>query len=283
MPQPDIGLHQHDISIKMSFGGLELLKQDSHSMTNRFSSARKVWLQLCEAVITLHDSGISHGDIKSENILLDHECNLSLIDFGGIHFPSDDFEVMMIDRSKRNDVWAMGLVMLEYLCDIRWDKLLPADPSDHLYWMQCVQQIVKESISINKLDSELKRIFEYIIPMLHTGPLKRPTVREIYHGIYNGNKECESTFPKGEMFLPFCNQVGQYDPAKLKLQCVDKYFKNKNSPKNHDHVIVGRVCDLIVDSLFFDRTHGMAMSIEEQALAVDILNVLDFDLFSRIE
>ncbi len=42
--------------------------------------------QLCEAVQYIHEQGVIHRDIKPENVLLDHESNLLLADFGIAHF-----------------------------------------------------------------------------------------------------------------------------------------------------------------------------------------------------
>ena len=44
--------------------------------------SRKIFFDLLKAVETCHKSGITHGDIKLENILLNSNFNLKLIDFG---------------------------------------------------------------------------------------------------------------------------------------------------------------------------------------------------------
>ena len=53
-------------------------------LKKRFSEdiSRKIFFDLLKAVEACHKSGITHGDIKLENILLNSNFNLKLIDFG---------------------------------------------------------------------------------------------------------------------------------------------------------------------------------------------------------
>lgn len=44
--------------------------------------ARYYFLQLLDAFEYIHNKGISHCDVKLQNILLDHQFNLKLADFG---------------------------------------------------------------------------------------------------------------------------------------------------------------------------------------------------------
>lgn len=46
------------------------------------SFAAKIFHQICSAVKYLHEQGIVHRDIKTENIMVDSSCNAKLIDFG---------------------------------------------------------------------------------------------------------------------------------------------------------------------------------------------------------
>ena len=52
--------------------------------TGRFTEelARYYFHQLCEALLYMQEQGISHRDLKTENLMLDGEYNLKIIDYG---------------------------------------------------------------------------------------------------------------------------------------------------------------------------------------------------------
>jgi len=107
--------------------------------------------QLCDAVEYLHQSGIYHGDIKPENILITKKSNtVKLIDFGHafqdaypaikggtINFIAPEILINPLLVSAASDVYAIGCI-LSLLCDNETlpssfksilDKCLEEDPS----------------------------------------------------------------------------------------------------------------------------------------------------------
>ena len=62
--------------------GKELFKLLSKKKHFPEFSAAKILHQICSAVKYLHERGIVHRDIKTENIIVDSYCNAKLIDFG---------------------------------------------------------------------------------------------------------------------------------------------------------------------------------------------------------
>jgi len=85
--------------------------------------------QLAEALLYLHSNHILHRDIKPENILLDHNDNVKLADFGwSVHDPNDRrktlcgtpeyFPPEVVHRSMYSttaDLWCLGIFLYELL------------------------------------------------------------------------------------------------------------------------------------------------------------------------
>lgn len=64
-------------------GGQDLFDLvDLHPDGLALPSISRIFSQLADAICFLHHHGIVHRDIKDENIILDHEGNVQVIDFG---------------------------------------------------------------------------------------------------------------------------------------------------------------------------------------------------------
>lgn len=103
---------------------------DMHSILSKgikfnYEEQIKVASQMLEGLRYLHQRGICHRDIKTENILFDENMNAKLIDFGlskenssALHtYCGTPFymapEVILFDTydGKKADIWAFGVVM----------------------------------------------------------------------------------------------------------------------------------------------------------------------------
>ncbi|OWA55092.1 Testis-specific serine/threonine-protein kinase 1 [Hypsibius exemplaris] len=95
-------------------------------------SARKFYMQMCEALEFLHLRGICHRDLKCENLLLDADSNIKLSDFGFARsFTSEKDhsstfcgsaayaapEVLQAKPydARAYDVWSSGVILLVFI------------------------------------------------------------------------------------------------------------------------------------------------------------------------
>lgn len=95
--------------------------------------ARRLFMQLASAVGYCHSMRVVHRDLKCENILLDHNLNLKLSDFGfaALLHPQEQHlhthcgsyayaapEILNAEDYKgtQTDVWSMGVVLFAMLC-----------------------------------------------------------------------------------------------------------------------------------------------------------------------
>ncbi|ORY90318.1 kinase-like domain-containing protein [Leucosporidium creatinivorum] len=93
---------------------------------------RRIFSQISDAIFFLHEHGIVHRDIKDENVVLDHEGNVQLIDFGSAAYVKDgkkfdtfsgtlDFAAPEVLRGaryggKEQDLWALGVLLYVLIC-----------------------------------------------------------------------------------------------------------------------------------------------------------------------
>jgi len=156
--------------------------------------AKKLFLQLLEAVEYCHKIGIYHRDLKPENVLVcDNGQRVKLADFGlattekyTSDFGCGSTFYMSPECHKRfgaagyesapNDVWSLGVILVNLTCGRNpWKR---ADPRDETYSAYlCDPHFLKSILPLsNELDAILHRIFE-------PNPRKRITLPELREAI----------------------------------------------------------------------------------------------------
>lgn len=164
----------------------------SYAMNHGFQNEnekKKIILDFLRAVEYLHKNGISHGDIKTENILLDSNNIPKLCDFGfcrSCQFAGDESkngslyyaapELFMKGQfdTLKSDIYAIGITLYS-LSELQF----PFINGNHDF---IVQQILNGCFSVRVgMDYRLLKLFYKCIAM---NPQCRPTIEEILRDEY---------------------------------------------------------------------------------------------------
>lgn len=149
------------------------------------SFIKKVLFQISKAIEYLHDSKISHGDIKLENILLDKNFTPKLCDFGfakkqmiskdpnkccTLRYAAPELLKFGSYNPLQADIWALGMTF--YVAESKsW-------PFEDGYSIK--EQILRGKILIDP-KSDLQKLVAKCIQMQ---PRKRPTIEDVLQDNY---------------------------------------------------------------------------------------------------
>lgn len=190
------------LALELANGG-ELF--DFIAQTGKFSEkvARYYFHQLCDAFEYLHGNGVSHRDMKPENIMLDSEYNLKLADFGFASSKAqnetrkgtDSYMAPEIHMGQKYsgqcvDLFAAGIIL--FIMVAQHPPFNKATPKDPHY----------KTISANRLDLFWKlhsrnkpgglaffseEFMDLITQLLTFDPVQRPSLAEVKaHPWYTG-------------------------------------------------------------------------------------------------
>lgn len=157
---------------------------------------KKIIYGFLEAVEYLHSRGISHGDIKADNILLDENCSAKLCDFGyarttfiagdeakngTLYYAAPELFHKGKFETLKTDIWAIGITLYSLM-----ELQFPFKDGDQQF---IVKQIVTGHLSIRSgLANEAKKLIKKCTDMK---PENRPTIEDIMNDdVFSGiNKE----------------------------------------------------------------------------------------------
>lgn len=164
----------------------------TYALKKLFSSEiekKKIIYGLLDAIRYLHSKGISHGDIKSENVLLDSNYSPKLCDFGfcrttkyagneskngTLYYAAPELFTKGKFDTKKADIWAVG-IMIYSLFELQF----PFKDGKQSF---IIKQIMSGNLLINKsLDPRIRKIVEQCT---NVDPNKRPTIDEILQSDY---------------------------------------------------------------------------------------------------
>ena len=188
-------LFNHFGNEQVNYGLFEYLKNGElfhyvFTIKKKFSEeiSRKIFYDIVKAVECCHKSGISHGDIKLENILLNSNFNIKLIDFGFAKFIKEGLISDIAGTKYYNapemffcatkgydgtlaDVFSLGVVLFilvmgfypfekPNITDNRYKFISKKDYSG--FWKKCEQKMGALKMD-TKISSEFKDLVEKMI------------------------------------------------------------------------------------------------------------------------
>ncbi|XP_055541768.1 ovarian-specific serine/threonine-protein kinase Lok isoform X2 [Wyeomyia smithii] len=174
--------------------GGDLLSRIIRNKRLQEKTAKIFFLQMCHAVKYLHEKGITHRDLKPDNILLEKEDEITLLkvsDFGLSKFVEQDSVMRTIcgtilfvapevlatggigSYTKKVDIWSLGVVLFTMLSG----KM----PFSDSYGTPAVEQIKRARFNFSDeswkpISSAAKNL---IYKILTVDPKNRPTLDEI--------------------------------------------------------------------------------------------------------
>ncbi|XP_046716682.1 LOW QUALITY PROTEIN: testis-specific serine/threonine-protein kinase 6 [Silurus meridionalis] len=153
--------------------------------------SKKLFLQLSVAVKYLHDQNIVHRDLKCENLLLDHDFNLKVADFGfskrlryvggkmvlsntfcgSAGYMSPEILQKISYNPKTSDVWSMGVVLFNMLVGT-----IAFDDSSITRMGKQKQHVINFPVD---LQDNCKNVCDLITCMLNPDPDQRFDINQV--------------------------------------------------------------------------------------------------------
>ncbi|GLV33631.1 grapes [Carabus blaptoides fortunei] len=153
--------------------------------------AQKYFKQLLNGVEYLHTKGIAHRDLKPENLLLDHDSNVKITDFGMATLFRMRGKERLLDKrcgtlpyippevletpyhAEPADLWSCGIVLVAMLSgELPWDQPT-SDQKEYESWKEGKYMLLSPWIKLDNMALSLARCI--LVP----DPMQRFTLEKI--------------------------------------------------------------------------------------------------------
>ncbi|CAB4255158.1 similar to Saccharomyces cerevisiae YDR247W VHS1 Cytoplasmic serine/threonine protein kinase [Maudiozyma barnettii] len=170
---------------------------DEQHFANDGTLIKRVFLQLCSALQYCHERGISHCDMKPENLLLDNDNNLYICDFGlsstdkalkknisvGSPYYMAPERLHVIDSAcleyptLKSDIWSLGIILINLACMRNpWLKA-------HQLQDKTFRHFVSNPSVLKKLLPISESFFDLLIQILQINPLERKDIHNLMYDV----------------------------------------------------------------------------------------------------
>ena len=215
----------------------DLLTLAIHHKIRSENQMKMILLGFLQSIKYLHGRGISHGDIKSENILINSKNIAKLCDFGycrttfmagdeskngTLYYAAPElFRKGSFDPFK-TDIYAIGITLYSL-----FELQFPFKDGDQHY---IVRQIVSNQLSFRSgMNKKLKNL---ILKCTNKDPLCRPTIDDIINDEYfdiegkNLAKKNNNSIQKDLFFKSFQNSLSNQEKDNNQPQILGSYDPN---------------------------------------------------------
>ncbi|CAH0548609.1 unnamed protein product [Brassicogethes aeneus] len=228
------------------------------------NEAKRIFCQIVSAVSYCHTQGIVHRDLKAENLLLDHNMNIKLADFGFSNQYTDGnllstwcgsppyaapelFQGLNYDGPKA-DIWSLGVVLYVLVCgSLPFDGRLP--------FMSLRNVVIEGRFRIPYFMSQ---DCEHLIRhMLVVDPEKRLTITQIGKHRWLSNVPIVDTGPEKDIHLNKTVIDHMLQLPDLNHAVIEHSIKNNS----FDHIYA--IYNLLLDKLH-QRTINFQCKVQQR-------------------
>jgi tetratricopeptide (TPR) repeat protein len=236
----------------MAFCSMELVEGDALAIllkhAGRFPPERviEIGMQLCDALAAAHAAGVVHGDVRSENVLVDQRGFVKLTDFG-IAAALDRPDTQAA-RTEKADIHALGALLSE---------MLTGDPP-----IRDGGRRLRPSAVISDVPKHLERT---ILQALHPNPRRRPASAAAMGAQLSGR--ASTVFPARAALWLASSALAVTAAVVVVGSVVLPYFRNDPATavlSDRDTIIIADVQNTTGDPVFDGALKvGLAVALEQ--------------------